>query len=79
MGRISEGFKKHTKERLGDLDESPGRQSFSVRFPRDIEDRLMRVDNTKNTPLLRQIVVRAFKEHPEWVAGIEAELRERGL
>lgn len=78
--KYAEKFLEQAHKNLGDVDEPLGGYIFSVRLPRSIEPQFLDDSDgkvNKKTALLRQIVVRAIAEMPEWVAAIEEDLKAK--
>lgn len=47
---------------------------FAVRLPQDVAETYLHSDGTKNTPLLRRVLVSIARDHPDLLAQFKDEL-----
>ncbi|QCS48061.1 MULTISPECIES: hypothetical protein [unclassified Picosynechococcus] len=73
---MTEKFWEVAERKLSDLDkkEKMASVNYCIRVPQDIADVLTREDGTKNTPLMRRILVKVIREHPDLLEEIKQEL-----
>ncbi|WP_024547009.1 hypothetical protein [Picosynechococcus sp. NKBG15041c] len=71
-------FRERQGLKLFDLpqDEKMYPKPFAVRLPQDVAEKLLHSDGTKNTALIRRILVEVIRNHPNFFEDIKQGLAE---
>ncbi|ANV85743.1 hypothetical protein AWQ21_14510 (plasmid) [Picosynechococcus sp. PCC 7003] len=76
LDTLPKKFQEVARAKYGDLkkNEEMYPSVFGVRLPVDIAEKLLKEDGSKNTPLLRSILMKVIREHPDLLEEIKQEL-----
>ncbi|ACB00902.1 MULTISPECIES: hypothetical protein [Cyanophyceae] len=76
LNTLPKKFQEVARAKYGDLkkNEEMHPSVFGVRLPVDIAEKLLKEDGSKNTPLLRSILIEVIRNQPELFAAIQAKV-----